>query len=502
MKELIVIWALWVAVLLGLKYLLDRASGQLIGLRELALAILLPLVAVLSPNYFVFAGIALILLFAAGGDNEHRARLYFFALWLLPPVGFEIWAPAPINKLIIVRYSMLVGIAALPAVIRLRRNQRWKAASADLLVLLFCSMLWFIAARGTSFTNMLREALQVAFIGGLPYYIASRSTGFARDPANLVQSLIYCACALSAVAVFEVTRRWLIYERMDAGLQNLFTMNAYAGGRGGFIRPNATFDGPTALSLFLSLALVMLYAMRRRFTRASGAWAIGVLLSAGVLMTFSRIGLLTVFVGAMATLAFNRKFVLAAAAGLGIPLAYEVLALLASDSRVISAAFGFGEAAAGTVQYRQTLARRMIELIAQHPLTGIRREQVPIEMSDQVQGQGIVDIVNAPLSAGLHAGIPGLMIFLLPSLVALAGLWRLRSDKDHERRDFAGLCFSALLACNAALFTTNMQGRNGLILFLLLGLSFGTLHRFRVARVAERAQAVRPDGRIVSAPVC
>jgi O-antigen ligase len=394
--------------------------------------------------------------------------------------------PPPLNQLIQVDYTMLLmlGCAGVAAV--LARKVKSRLGGWDLLVVLMCCVFLFIGARGTSATSYLRTIVQITLSFGLPYFIFSRGMGAVRDPVRLLLPLIFSACVLAAIAAFEGLRHWLLYDSMNFGAdQDL--LSGYLKARGGYLRARATFSDSTSLSLFLGLAVVMSVALRRRFGDSRLLPLLLSFLALGLVFSFARVGLVVTAAGLLALLWIERRRVLFAGFIAAAPAVWIGMTILGSAFPLLGAAFGLTQDASAGTDYRQQLAIRILDVVKNHPLLGISNGEVQVRLADLRQGEGIIDLINTPLSVALESGIIGLVIFLLPSAVALLALHRQARRGDIEARSAAAAAFSAMCALQAGLLTTSLWSRNPLWLILLIALAAGLSTRSAAKAPTESA---------------
>ncbi|GAA4722806.1 hypothetical protein GCM10023325_20300 [Sphingomonas lutea] len=360
-----------------------------------------------------------------------------------------------------------------------------------MLILLVATVFLIIDARETSVTNFMRSALQQALNIGLPYFILSRGLSKSVFPARVLLSLILAACILAGIAGFESLRHWLLYAGMDVGADPEM-LSGYTKQRAGALRGQATFPEPTTLSLFLGLALVMLFALRRSVGSVARALMF-VVLAFGLVFTFARVGFLVSIVGLVACLIYERRWGLVALIAASAPPIWYSTRALGTAIPTIGEMIGLSGDAVITVEYRRRLSERMFALIREHPFFGVSRTDIQIMLDDLRQGEGIIDLVNGHFAVMLQAGVAGWLALMLAVAFALHSTWR---DRRSQHDGSSAAVFSSMAALQAALFTTALIGRNLLWFVVLLafaaGLSVRRRHEAKNAPAAMASSLPRP----------
>lgn len=499
-RPLLFILAITVVVLLALRHMLPARSRQLVGPREFAFALLLPVVATFSFSYGVFALAVIAMILFTPATAEERARLLLFSLPLLPFLHYLVREPV---QLIRINYPMIL---CLGLALSLARSGRTGASSPrelnrwDSLFLLLIVVQIFMDARQTTATNMLRVAVEVGVNFWLFYYAFSRCFARSRAPETLLLALIAAACVIATIAVFETVKVWLLYEYMPLRVGSLpEAISGYTKLRGGLLRGRATFPESTSLSLFLSTALCMLYALRRQVGARRAVLGMGAILLLGQVATFARVGYVAIGAGIVACLCFERRYGRLALLLIGAPAVWGLLRVLGTLMPALGASLGLSGDAATTIDYRSQLLDAGLRIIRDHPLAGLSMTGLTQRLEFLRQSEGIIDFVNQPLTIFMRAGVVGGFLYYAMTIGALMLLlWR-RRGMDKQMRATACACFVAIVALLAGLTTTS-YGRNESTFLLMLAASAGIMANRRKIGAAgsavDAAPLVRAEQRV------
>jgi hypothetical protein len=373
--------------------------------------ITLTCVGFLSPNIWLFAAVALPLVYWAGKVDRHPTALYAFLFLTMPPAAVPI--PLPLVNLLfdLSPFRILALALLLPAAVRLVRagvSRTPGIARADLAVLAFGLLQLVIYIPYESSTNTVRRALLFGLDVYALYFVFSRAATN-REALRDTLASYWLACAvLVPVVVFENLRSWLLYTTIPDrwGAPNL---GAYLS-REGLLRA----QGPAGHSLTMGILLATafgfwLYVGGRTSKRI--LWTVGLLMWAGLFATFSRAPwIVAAFVMIIYVLLSpaGRKHLFGILAGVGVALG--ALSLTAFGGRIISTLPFIGTAEQSNVDYRQQVAEVSWRLIKQNPFFG--DPFAARNMEELRQGQGIIDLVNTYASIGVFYGLVGVAIFV------------------------------------------------------------------------------------------
>lgn len=453
--------------------------------------VLLCLLGTFSGNYLLFAaGVMLIIVLApAIGPHgvilpdrealELRGRMLVFTLPLMPMLTYT-FAISGIT-IVPVTYVMLVVVGSWLALARSGARMGRPFRIMDALVVVMLLVQVFMDGRGNEVGDALRGGLQVALQSGLLYFVVSRAFKDSRSPSDLVIDLLVAGCILAVLAQLESFRFWLLYDNMPHQLgANIEDSSGYAKQRGGMLRGRATYNESTGLSLFLGVLIVMLVAVRRRFVQSRPRFiAMAVMLVAGMLATFARVGYVAIAAGLIALPLFERNWAALLRLGILLPTAWLVLVILSAVVPMIAASTGFSGEADGSVEYRRLMLDACLGIIRESPLFGMSIPDIMSRLEHLRNGEGIIDLLNQPLIIFMRAGIIGGCFYFALMGGVLSMLWIGARSFDADARAAAGACFCGVIALIMGLVTTSF-GRNESVFIFLLAAGGGILCRFEV----------------------
>lgn len=223
--------------------------------------------------------------------------------------------------------------------------------------------------------------------------------------------------------------------------------------RTGHVRANAGWDYPTMLSAFICLAgFFVVEALQRRWG-LFGVVLGGAFVTAGVITTQSRSGLLGLGAGALVYLLLQRQAGQAVKVVFGLGFAAVVLVALPGATpgafrSFVQQSLTPGSAANANVHYREQLYRDFWPAIAHHPLFGYGYGSGKSVATNQLQFYfgTQTDLASLPVSLGVELGYVGAGAIFLMLIVALA---KVASARDLPARLGLG---AGLVASAVAMF--------------------------------------------------
>ncbi|WP_415767263.1 O-antigen ligase family protein [Pseudomonas sp. ZB1P45] len=416
----------------------------------------LTLLAFVSHSFWVYAGIAALVLTFARNRERNPVALFFLLLFLIPPSPAEIPGFGLINYFVVLNHIRLLALCVLlPAFLALRKRadtvpfgRTWP----DKLLAAYLLLTSLLLLRETTVTDTLRQMLYLFLEVFLPYYVASRALKNLSDFKDALFGFVLAAMVLSLIGLFEYSKRWQLYS----AVVNAMGMQWDPGylSRGGSLRASATTGQAIALGFVISVAigfyLYMQEEVRSKLQRGLGA----LLLAGGLFAPLSRgpwIGaavIIVVFIGT-GRKAIKRLMLLAAAGGLALPL----LAVVPGGQKVLDLLPFIGTVEVENITYRQRLIDNAVIVIQRNPWLGSFNFRSTPEMQSMIQGQGIIDIVNTYIGIALSFGLIGLTLFVVFFVSVLQGIRKgMRSfpNEDDEARRLG----RALLATLAGILIT------------------------------------------------
>jgi hypothetical protein len=436
-KALIVVLLLAIAVFAFAKNFAAINSIELAEFsRRRDLWLLVTTASFLAHNFWLYVCLVGILLWSASSREQNRAALFFFLLFAIPPIKAEVPGLGLANYIIEIDYVRLLTLTILlPAFLDIRKlpeRMRFGSNWVDRFVLSYLILGLLLAVSSTTITNAVRVGVVYSFIDiFLPYYVMSRSLATLGALKGVALSFVISAMLLSAVAVVETTRHWLLYSTLESALGVAWEYGNYTGRGEGLLRAQASTGHPIVLGYVLTVALGFWFYLSRSIASSNIRLVGSTLLIVALLASVSRgpwIGALVAFLIYIATGPMPAKRLLKYGV-YGLVLS-PVILLSPAGERFISVLPFVGTVGEDAVTYREQLLAVSIELILENPLMGA--SDFLYSMEELRQGEGIIDLVNTYLAIGLRSGLVGLIafcgVFVAAAVIAFRGLSIRESD--------------------------------------------------------------------------
>ena len=416
----------------------------------------LTLLAFVSHSFWVYAGIAAIVLTFARNRERNPVALFFLLVFLIPPAMAEIPGFGLINYFFTLNHIRVLALCVLlPAFLALRKRadtvpfgRTWP----DKLLAAYLLLTSLLFLRETTVTDTLRQMLYLFIEVFLPYYVASRALKNLSDFKDALFGFVLAAMVLSLIGLFEFSKHWQLYSGVVYAMGMQWDPGYLS--RGGSLRASATTGQAIALGFVISVAigfyLYLQEEVRSKLQRSLGA----LLLAGGLYAPLSRgpwIGaavMIVVFIGT-GRKAIKRLMLLGAAGVLALPL----LAVVPGGQKVLDLLPFIGTVEVENITYRQRLIDNAVIVIQRNPWLGSFNFRSTPEMQSMIQGQGIIDIVNTYIGIALSFGLIGLTLFVVFFVCVLQGIRKgMRSfpNEDDEARRLG----RALLATLAGILIT------------------------------------------------
>ena len=502
LRALVVILALAGPVfLLAKRPLVAFAVAEYEFSRRRNLWLAVTLIAFLSHSFWIFLAVTAAMLLIAGRREANPMALFAMLMFAIPPISAPLSGLGLVNQLFVLDYPRLLALCILlPAAIYIVRNGASDTGSfklVDLLVLGFIVTQLGLRLLVDTGTNTARYAIYAGLDVGLPYYVASRSLRDVRAFRGVLASFVLAAMVMALVAIFESVRHWLLYAPLESALDVKWDRGSYLY-RGGFLRAQGTTGQPIVLGYIFVVALGC-HAYLRRCIAVRSMWWLGLmLLTGGLIASFSRGPWVATIVGLVVFRLTAPQAVgglLKASIGLGAFVAVVLSTPLGADA--ISFLPFVGSIENENVVYRQHLFDVSLNLILQNPWFGSVGYADALASQNLVIG-GMVDIVNTYVGIGLANGLVGLGCFAGAFLVAMLGIlramWRL-PDRSVEAHTLG----SGLLACIAGamvtIFTVSSISFIPLVYWTLLGLGAGYVRMLQARAPAAPDNQPAPQSR-------
>lgn len=375
------------------------------------------LTAFLAHNFWVYIVVTGALILVSMPKEKNKVALFFFILFAVPTIQSEISGLGIIQHFFTIHYVRLLALLVLlPSFLWLRKQTDtlpFGSTLSDKLVAGYLILQFGLMLTVNTFTGTLRSGLFYSFIDVfLPYYVASRSLKRTEDFREALMAFALAALVLSAIGLFEMTRRWLLYSALENALGVNWGYGGYLMRGEEGLRAQATTGQPIPLGFVLAVALGLYLGLRKAIP-STGLWNLGLLgLLAGLISPLSRgpwIGAaVMIIVFTLASPSPAKRLIQLLLFG-GIIFA----GLLASPvgNKVIDLLPFVGTVDEVTVSYRTRLLEIGIYLVMQNPFFGAYSYFMAPEMQEMKQGNGMIDLVNTYLAVGLGSGLVGLTLF-------------------------------------------------------------------------------------------
>jgi O-antigen ligase len=457
-KELIVILTIAAIVFKFAKPIALLFSTQADFSRRRNVWFALTAAAFLTPNFWLFALIAIPLLVITGRKDSNPSALYMLLLHVIPPISVTVPMVGMSFLFSVNNYLLLSFCVMVPAALRLRRSKdvgRIRGLGAmDFCLLAFglLTVVYYVHPLNpggeliaSTATDALRRAFVFFFSIVVPYFVISRGSSSRRAILDTLATFTLSCALLAALALFESARHWLLYGEMANRWGVGITFSLYVP-RGESLRAMASSGHPLALGYLLAIAFGVWLYLRSHVQSKRSQLAVTVLLWLGLLAAYSRgpwIGAVCIYLAfaALSARAFSKLF----KAG-GIALIAAILVTLSplGDKIVGVLPFLGGTIDNESVLYRQRLFDRSWQLILDSPFFG--DPEALLKMRDLRQGQGIVDLINSYVQVLLNNGFVGLSLFLSFIFIGLFRAWGTSKRSMTVDPDF-GMLGASLVAC-------------------------------------------------------
>jgi len=452
----------------------------------------LTLLAFLSHSFWVYAGIAAIILTVARQRERNPLALFFLLLFLIPPAPVEVPGFGLINYFFALNHIRLLALCLLLPAFFMQRGQastlrfgrtwpekllalclllpaffmrrrqagtlRFGRIWPDKLLAAYLLLTSLLYLRETTLTDTLRQTLYLFTDVFLPYYVASRTLKELSDFKDALLGFVLAAMLLALIGLVEFTRHWLLYNALIDALDMHWEMSSYLT-RGDSLRASASTGQAIALGYVISVAIGF-YLFLRESVRSRLQQCLGALLLAGGLFApLSRgpwIGaavMITVFI-ATGRKAVKRLMLLAIA---GV-LALLLLAIVPGGQKVLDLLPFIGTVEVENITYRQRLIDNSMIVIRRNPWLGSFDYRNTPEMQSMIQGQGVIDIVNTYIALALDMGLIGLTLFVVFFATVLLGIrtaMRSIPNKDDEARRLGRALLAVLAGILVTIFTVS-----------------------------------------------
>jgi O-antigen ligase len=491
LKELIVVLAIALVVFRLLRPLILKFSKEQDFARRRNLWCALTVAAFLSPNFWIFALIAIPLLLFTGRRDSNPAALYLLLLHVIPPYSFRV-PMVGISFLFDADNYLLLGFFLMtPAAVRLIRDKdsnRIRGLQAmDYFLFAYGILTAFLflhpeLAPGVimkaTFTDCLRRLFLFFFSTVIPYFVVSRSISDRRAMLDLMATYCLTCCMLAAIALFETAKHWLLYGEMADLFSAVNNFSVYLV-RGTSLRAMVSTGHPLVLGYLLAVGLGFWLCLQAHVQSRVSRLGVIILIWLGLLAAYSRgpwLGAVCIyFIFSALKPGAVSKLLKSAAVGAFL---VALIALSPLRDKVVNVLpFLGGTIDSQNLTYRHLLFDRAWEIILESPILG--DQNALLRMQDLRQGQGIIDVVNSYLEILLDNGFVGLFLVLSFIAIAIIKAWASNRESRTTDPDFS-MIGASLVACILAtlvmMFDGGFSGGSGKMFYVLAALAAAYVH--------------------------
>jgi O-Antigen ligase len=373
---------------------------------------LITLAGFLSQNYWVFVAILVLIVYSAGKKDSNRVALFFFIVLALPQLNVEIPGFAGIRYLLSINYIKIITLILLfPLCVVARKDaikNKSKGFITDKILLAYILLNLLLQAQYDSATGLIRSIVGWSVDVVIPYYAISRSIKNLKDFLDVLMSFIIAGLVVSAVAIVEFLRSWLLYGAVADALGV-----SWAAGyldRGGLLRALSTSSQPIILGCVIAVVLA-LYSTLPNADKRDKKYYLGLaLLFGGLVAPLSKgpwVG--AAVMGIVILLTGTNRISSLIKIGCAVLVFGLAVAPTEFGQKLIAFLPFVGALDVGSATYRQQLFDTSLQIILDNPLLG--STDYLLHMENLRQGQGIIDLVNTYLIVALNTGLVGLCLY-------------------------------------------------------------------------------------------
>lgn len=458
-------------------------------------------IAFLVPNYWLMLFAMAVAALALGAGEKLKPAIYLLLLFAVPAASMTVPGFGGINNFLdLSPFNILALIILFPLVLRPNEVKgSGRGRFTDAFFIGYVLLLIALAFRDATFTHGIRRATAFILTAFAQYFIFSRIRWTVDSIRLATAALVIPLIALSGVAAAEVALGWHFYAHAVGNWDVSATLRYVE--RSGFLRAYGSVIGPIAFGLFLAVGLALAPALFTSARNKRFAFLSVPAIATGLLATFSRgpwIGGALAVGAYVATTrrAFANLFRLSVAGVVGL----LALAVTPFGDSIIEILPFIGDGESNTIDYRQDLFKIGWQVAMQTPWFGSEGYMESAAMQELVQGQGIIDIVNAYLRIVLDSGLVGLSLYLgAVGFALLAAFQAIGAARglNSELESYCQAYFAALLGVTIILATTSSIAQIKEVTWVLCGICVGLArsvaleHRERAATpVAAAADAI------------
>jgi hypothetical protein len=439
----------------------------------------------LSGNFWLAMGLIALVGYFCASREKNPIALFVMLLIGLP------WVEADVSGLGILQHfvtlnpnRVLATVILLPAALTLyreKKNARTLAWTGLDKAVFFYFLLYFcLMLDASTFTNAIRRGFVYPIVDVvLAYFVATRTLDDRQRMRDLLATLLFVGMLHSLLAIFEITRSWLLFVPVPDHLEIFVQFNPYDFRDDGTLRARTSSQHSIILGTALSVIMVLSTAILKQ-CRSPVKVLIYSIFMCGLLATVSR----GPWVGAVVGLLVVALLSATAAKGLlllacfcGITTAS--LSFFEVGEKFLSYVPFLGTASTDSVEYRQRLFEYAINVILNNPFFGSYDFMFKLADQGMVQGQGIVDLVNTYIAIGLSGGFTALLLFAAIIALPTFRLWRghrLKDFQDPQSAQTRSAFLGAIACLTTILATASFIGTIQTFFWLTIAAGFAFSH--------------------------
>jgi O-antigen ligase len=503
LPTLVVIALAWLVLRASFATLLSAVEYQRAG----AVLILTTIIAFLGHTPMLFSvsiGVmALVAQSMLGGGIRGKIAAFMLMIMVLPPITWQVGGVGDINYLLALTGPRILALVLLtgPALTLLGdgtyKRQGW-VLGLDITVLAYQVLKICLMAPHVSSSGILRMIVESGVDILLPYYVVSRGVRTEADLRFHLTHLVLGLAVMASVGFAEFAVRRNLYSELQYvyGYKWQLTMKLM---RGSLLRVQAATPQPIVLAFEMIFGIgIWTYLRGQEWRKFSVLMVYGALVGC-LVFTLSRgpwigglcFGLALLGLRRLGVKTFVWSFLLLLATGVIVKASGAEEAVIGG----LSSIFGASDADLTSINYRRELLDTALALLRQSPWLGV--PDYASQMQNLKQGEGIIDLVNSYIAIALDAGVIGLVIYMLPYLMAFRRLLGVPGVSRGQPLDagagwFAATMAAMMIALLLTIFTTSIFSTMPFLLVMLVALPAARLTMPNAPREAGPAPEPSP----------
>lgn len=427
-----------------------------------------------------------LMLIACFDKRVPMAATYLFFFFWTPAAGSLLAIAgayiAPLTPFMSFSAALLVGYLLHPDA-HLRR----RFVMSDAFMLLFVALFCICASLRATPTGVARNIVTYFVPYVVSYVILSRVR--IERPELVLRLMLFGAAAGALLCIFETVRHWPLYAGITGVKNDMWTIDAPRVWleRGGIARAYGPYAHPLTGGAMLGLAAIAGWGLYLIRGRSGSLVTLGLAVILGLAATLSRSGLVALAIGIMVFEMLRGRYLLAVL----VPIAGAII--------LITLPILGGADAQFSTNYRLGLITGVPDALGSRVWFGYREAVEEGLLDDFIQGQGIVDLVNAYIAIVVEAGV----VSLVPFLLFLLSIWphyrAIRRLKPNREQLILARTLVAIQAALIPALALLSSWAAPMQLSFLAGAIMVAL-RFELAR-ARASDAPRPVTLVASLPV-